>query len=246
MKTIAVYSIKGGVGKTAASVNLAYYAAKAGKKVLIWDLDPQAAATFYFRVKPKIKKGIKKTVQGKRDIDDDIKATDYENLDIIPSDFSYRKLDIFLDAEDKSKKRIGDILKPLQDEYDVVILDAPPGITLLSEALIQAADILAVPIIPTVLSQRTSEMLTSYLKENDMKKVRPALFFSMVDRRKKIHREVMEDPGIKRIKLLESFIPYSADVERMGTNREPVGAFSPWCRASRAYKTLWEELEAIL
>jgi cellulose biosynthesis protein BcsQ len=246
MKTLAVYSIKGGVGKTAAAVNLAYFAAKDGLRTLIWDLDPQAASTFYFRVKPKLKKGIKKAVQGKSSIDEEIKATDFENLDLIPADFSYRKLDLFLDAEDKPKKRISEILKPVENDYDIIIIDTPPGITLLSESMLRAADLITVPLIPSTLSLRTGEMLLDYLKENKLKDEKPAVFFSMVDRRKKLHRDVMEDPGLKRINLLESFIPYSADVEKMGINRSPVGVYNPRSRAAEAYSSLWKELSELL
>jgi cellulose biosynthesis protein BcsQ len=246
MKTLAVYSIKGGVGKTAAAVNLAYCAAAAGYKTLLWDIDPQAASTFYFRVKPKLKKGMKKAVSGRSDLENEIKATDYENLDIIPADFSCRNMDLFLDAADKPKKVISDLMKSVSGEYDLAIADAPPGITLLSESLIRAADVLAVPLIPTTLSLRTCEMLLGYLKDNKMKDVTPAAFFSMADRRKKIHREVMDDAVIERVNILKNYIPYSAEVEKMGINRAPVGVFSPKSRAAQAYSRLWQEIVNIL
>ena len=94
MKVLATYNIKGGVGKTATAVNLAYEAASRGNRVLVWDLDPQGAATFYFRVQPKVKGGGKALVSGRRELDEVIKATDYDNLDLVPADFSIRNLDL--------------------------------------------------------------------------------------------------------------------------------------------------------
>ena len=100
MKTLACYNIKGGVGKTAAAVNLAYLAAQCGLRTLVWDLDPQAAATFYLRVKPKVK-GSGKVLKGKRDLDDVIKGSDFPLLDLLPADFSYRNMDLRLEDAKK-------------------------------------------------------------------------------------------------------------------------------------------------
>lgn len=85
MKIIASYNIKGGVGKTATAVNLAYLAAAQGLRTLVWDLDPQGAASFYFRIKPRVKKGARGLIEKKRALDEVIKSTDYARLDLIPA-----------------------------------------------------------------------------------------------------------------------------------------------------------------
>ena len=155
VKVLATYNIKGGVGKTATSVNLAYLAAHEGAPTLVWDLDPQGAASFYFRIKPKIKGGGKRLVSGKRDLEDCIRGTDYEGLDLLPADFSYRNMDLFLEHTKKPERRLHQLLEPLAGEYDYVFLDCPPSISLVSENVFYAADAVLVPTIPTPLSLRT-------------------------------------------------------------------------------------------
>jgi len=92
LKVVDIHNIKGGVRKTATAVNLAYLAAAEDKRTLVWDLDPQAAATYYFRIKPKVKGDSKALVRGKRGLDAAVKGTDFENLDLLPADFSFRNL----------------------------------------------------------------------------------------------------------------------------------------------------------
>jgi len=106
MKIVALYSIKGGVGKTSSAVNLAFISACKGYRTLVWDLDPQGASSYYFRIKPKIKGGSKDLIAGKRELDGLIKGTDFENLDLLPSDFSFRNLDLVLDAKKKPTQQL--------------------------------------------------------------------------------------------------------------------------------------------
>lgn len=242
MKVVASYNIKGGVGKTATAVNLSYAAARSGARVLVVDLDPQGAATFYFRVKPKVKGGGKGLVSGKRDLDDLIKATDHDRLDLVPADFSFRNLDLLLDAEKKSKKRLAKLLKPLSGDYDIVVLDCPPSVSLVSEAVFHAADALVVPLIPTTLSLRTYDQLLAFRDEEKLSGLKLLPFFSMVDRRKTLHREVVDRFPTDHPEALTVHIPYASVIERMGTERAPIGEFAAGTAAAGAYETLWAEI----
>lgn len=245
MDVLATYNIKGGVGKTAAAVNLAHLAARAGERVLVWDLDPQGAATFYFRVKPK-RKGGRKLVAGKRALDDAIKATDFDNLDLVPADFSFRNLDLLLDDAGKPERRLRRLLKPLAEEYDRVFLDCAPSISLASESVFRAADALIVPLIPTTLSLRTYDQLLSFATERDFGRLRILPFFCMADRRKRLHREIVDATLADRPEFLRTVVPYASDVERMGVERKPLAAFAPRSPAAAAFTALWEEIAAAL
>jgi chromosome partitioning protein len=243
MKIFACYNIKGGVGKTAAAVNLGYLAARDGRRVLLWDLDPQAAATFLFRVRPRVKGGGKGLIRGTRAIGDAIKGTDFDGLDLLPADFTYRNLDLLLDAAKKPSRRLAALLAPLRSEYDVIFLDCPPGISLLSESVLRAADMLLVPLIPTTLSVRTLDQLTDFIAELDSRRPAVLAFFSMIDWRKRLHREIFEQLPADRPEVAATAIPALSLIEQMSLRRAPVTAFAPRSRAALSYAELWREAQ---
>jgi chromosome partitioning protein len=235
---LATYNIKGGVGKTSAAVNLSYLAARDGARTLLWDLDPQGASTFLFRIKPKVRGGGRKLVALKTDVESLIRGTDHQWLDLLPADFSYRHMDLALDAFKRPTRRLARVLEPLREEYDYIFLDCPPSISLVSESVFEAADALLVPIIPATLSSRTFDELEALVEGQ----TQVLAFFSMVDGRKRLHRDVMEQLRERRSTVLEAAIPASAAVERMGLTRDVVGSFAAGGRAARAYEALWAEV----
>jgi chromosome partitioning protein len=241
MKILATYNIKGGVGKTATAVNMGYLAARDGYRVLLWDLDPQGAASFLFRIRPRVKGGGKALIKGTRPVEDAIKGTDFDGLDLLPADFTYRNLDLVLDSAKKPARRLASLLAPLRAEYDVIILDCPPSISLLSESVLHAADLLLVPLIPTTLSVRTLDQLTEFV--GDFAGHRPQIlaFFSMIDRRKRLHLEIARALPQERSEFAETVIPALSLIERMSVERAPVTAFSPRSMAARSYADLWRE-----
>jgi cellulose biosynthesis protein BcsQ len=242
MKVVALYSIKGGVGKTSSAVNLAFISACKGFRTLIWDLDPQGASSYYFRIKPKVKGGSKDLIAGKRELEGLIKGTDFEKLDLLPADFSFRNLDLILDTKKKPTQQIKKLLKPLAENYDFIFLDCPPNISLLSEAVFEAADILLSPIIPTTLSLRTLEQLMLFIEDNKLHNLKLIPFFSMADRRKKMHKDIMVDLIKIYPEILTVAIPYASDIERMGLERKPLGGFINKSSSMDAYIKLWVEL----
>jgi cellulose biosynthesis protein BcsQ len=245
VKVLAIYNIKGGVGKTAAAVNLAHLASEAGHSTLLWDLDPQGAASFYLRVKPRVEGGGKKLLK-RRELDDHVRATDFPGLDLLPADFSYRHLDLDLSEYKKPTRRIRKLLAEVAEDYDYVILDCAPSISLVSESVFAAADALIIPTIPTLLSLRTLGQLVRFFEERGLAHVKLLPFYSMVDGRKTLHRAIVSDSSGLDCPVLITSIPYAADVERMGLHRAPLTSYSRASGAAQAFRDLWEEIQTSL
>jgi chromosome partitioning protein len=242
VKVVATYNIKGGVGKTSAAVNLAALAATGGTRTLLWDLDPQGAASFLFRVRPKVRGGGRKLVRGKSDVADTLRGTDVEGLDLLPADFSYRHMDLVLDQSGKPTRRLRKVLAPLSEHYDLAVLDCPPSISLVSENVFEAADALLVPLIPSTLTLRTFGQLGEFVATEVERPPQVIAFFSMVDRRKRLHREVVESLPQGRTDIARAAIPAATEVELMGVERSPVVVSSPRSRSAVAYRELWTEV----
>jgi cellulose biosynthesis protein BcsQ len=242
MRILASYSIKGGVGKTSAAANLAWLAAQDLRRVLLWDLDPQGGATYLFRVRPKVKGGGKALVRGRRELVDAVKASDFDNLDILPSDFSYRRLDLWLDAQKKPTRRLSQLLEGMRQEYDLVVMDCAPSVSLVSENIVRAADLVLAPVLPSPLSVRTLDQLDSFAA-NTKGKTPPVLaFLSMVDRRRRLHRELLDTFPNARADVAKTVVPVASAVEQMGVRRAPLVQWAPRSNAARAYVDLWSEV----
>lgn len=247
MKILACYSIKGGVGKTASAVNIAYWAAKSGRKTLLLDLDSQGASSFYFRVKSSPKKDWgKRFFKAYGQILKQIKASDFDNLDVIPGHLSFRNFDILLEQIGKRKNRLRQALKGLRKEYDLIILDCPPTISQLAENIFNAADIILVPVVPTTLSERTFDQLIQFFKNEDYERKKLVPFFTMVDGRKQLHQQTAVSMRKRYKRFLRNAIPYSTDVEKMGKYRAPIDIFARGKQANQAYLALWMEIDRVM
>lgn len=245
MPVFGVYNVKGGVGKTASAVNLAFLSAEAGHATLLWDLDPQGATSYYLRgEQPGQKGGGKKLIRGKTDVDTLIQRTSYLQLDILPADFSLRKLDLVLKDEKKPKRRLDKLLTQLRDPYEHIYLDCPPNISLVSENVFMAADVLLVPAVPSILSLRAFEQIEQLLHGKSGAGLQVVPFFCRVDRRKRLHREVCDSRRDGHYAFANTVIPNASEVEKMGLHCAPVFEFAARSPAATAYRQLWRELMA--
>lgn len=242
MTVLALYNLKGGVGKTASTINLAYLAAVDGIKTLIWDLDPQGSSSYYLNAEPTVKNESKKIFTDEIALKDAVQETVFENLWIIPADLSARHADLLLDEVKQSKKKLKSLIASLKGQYDLVILDCPPGISLLHDNIFNAADWVLMPNIPTTLSIRSYETVIRYFDENGIDQAKIKCFFSMVDHRKTIHYEVMQQFYKDKV-FFKNYIPSLSDIERMGIYQQPLFEFANTSYAAQCYRDLWAEIK---
>lgn len=238
-KTVAVYSMKGGVGKTTLAVNLAYCcAAKSKLRTLLWDIDAQGAAT-YLCTQQRVEIRAKHVFSREIEASAVIEPTQWPNLNLLAADMSLRHLDRLLSETDKPK-RLRKLLQSVSPKYDQIILDCPPGLGEISDQLFRAADLIVVPVPPTPLALRSFEQVKDHIERNHER--RPILLpvITMVDRRKKLHREfVAEHPGWP-------VIPHASVVERMALERSPVLVYARQSLAATALGDLWGIVEELL
>jgi cellulose biosynthesis protein BcsQ len=243
MKILAVTNIKGGVGKTTTAVNLAYLCALSGRPTVLWDLDPQGAATYTLRCEATDNASAKKLVAGKRELTELLVESPFPRLDVLPADFSYRNFDVHLNERKHPTERLLKMSRVLRDRYAVLFLDCPAGISLLSENVLRAADAVIVPLIPTPLSVRMLEQLRDFTIARQWTDLKLLPFFSMVDRRKSLHHEVMQNLRSRFSELLGTEVPYWSEIEKMTLRRAPLPSYAPASAAGQLYAALWSELE---
>lgn len=244
MKVLALYHLKGGVGKTAAAVNLAALAARARIPTLLWDLDPQGAASFtLLQETPELAKA-KALWSGDAPIGNWVVETGRPHLSMIPADLASRHLDSWLKKEGDAALKT--LLKPLSEQFSLVVLDCPPSLSHLADNIFAAAHRILLPTVPTHLSLRALKQVLDYFREQGLARDKLMPFWSLADRRRGLHRLLIESPPKTMPAPCKAVIPYSSVVEKMGERHAPVQDYEADHPAAEAYRGLWKEVKAEL
>ena len=240
MATIAVYSIKGGVGKTTIAANLAWCSAATSKRsTLLWDLDAAGGGGFLFGIEPTRKQRAASVFAQDADPAELVQATTFPNLGVLPADASLRALDAALLKLGK-RRRLARLIERLDSRYARIVLDCPPVLNEISAQVMRAADVVIVPLTPSLLSLRALDQIRTDLADNH--KHHPPLLpvLSMIDRRRASHRAAIDAHPDWPI------VPMASAVEQMAARQQPVGVFAPASAAAQAFDRLWAGIEARL
>lgn len=241
MAVIAVFSMKGGVGKTTLAVELARRAAMTSQRsTLLWDLDPQGGAGFLLGQGEVQRHRAAALFQREGKPRQLVEATGLPNLSLLPADPSLRNLPVQL-ARLGMRKRLATMTAMLRGEYERIILDCPAGLGEVSDQVLTAADLLVVPLPASPLSSRALDMLRKELVQNHHRHPPILPVLSMFDTRRPLHREVREGLAANW-----PVIPLSTHMEQLAVRHEPLESYAPKSEAARALRRMWAGIEAKL
>lgn len=245
MISVAFYNLKGGVGKTTTAVNMAWLSAAAGKQTVLWDLDPQAAASWFFQQHDEARRSVRMLEKGKP-VAELMVATPFNNLTLIPADLSLRKLDKTFATGNESRKVFRALHKSLSARTDVLVYDCPPSLSPALEQVLSEVDILLIPMIPSPLSLRAMEQVIGFFAGRKQAPRAIFGFFNQVDMRRRLHREAIENLRKMPLPMLKTWIPMDSAVEQMALRQAPLASYSGSGRAAPAYLAMWKEIARLL
>ena len=237
MAVIAVYSVKGGVGKTTIAANLAWCSAAIScRKTLLWDLDAAGGAGFLYGLEPKKKHAAESVFSKDADPDELIRKTEVPRLDVLPADESLRDLDSLFTRLGK-KRRLAKLAEELARRYERIVLDCPPVLNEISAQVIRAADCVIVPLPPSPLSARAFDLVTQEIRAHAREHPPILPVLSMLDLRRGLHRAAREEnPNWPAI-------PMASAIEQCAVRGQPVGMFAPASPAAKGFAQLWTAIE---
>jgi cellulose biosynthesis protein BcsQ len=246
VKTIAVYNIKGGVGKTTTTINIACLMAKIGFSVLIWDLDPQGGTSYFFKTEAANNHRYKRLFENDISIYEVIQTCDTHHIDIISNDAffgddSLSKGSLLSRLNFVNNTVICSALEKVKDDYDICIIDCPPGKFSLHNNVFTATDLILIPNIPAPLSLHCFEVLQEDLLQFFKGQKQVLSFYNMVQIRKTLHRIYLEQQS-KTIPTLQKYIPFYSDIENISFSKKSIFHQLKEAKSIQFYEALWDEV----
>jgi chromosome partitioning protein len=249
-KVIAVANQKGGVGKTTTAVNLAACLAAAGQRVLLFDLDPQANATSGVGVEKVPGASAYQVLLGDGGLLDKIKPTSFERLELIPSEMDLCAADLELARLENHLLRVAQSLQPVRDSgrFDLVLLDCPPSLGILSLNAFAACDGILVPLQCEYYALEGISMMNQVLDQLRGAGVNPRLnifgvVMTMFDGRTKLSNEVVEE--VRKLlgaKVFETVIPRTTRLAEAPSFGKPIIYYDKYSSGAAAYQLLTAEI----
>lgn len=249
-RVISVSNQKGGVGKTTTTVNLAAFLAAKGKKVLIIDIDPQANAGFGVAVNAEeLNTTVYELLIDEIEVEQAIFNTEYENLDIIPSNIHLSGAQMDLMELENKETKMKKFTEKIKDYYDYILIDCPPSLGLLTLNALVAADSV---LIPLQCEYYALEGLNQLLRIISMvqESLNPKLdiegvVLTMYDSRTKLSQHVVQDvKDYFKEKAFKTIIPRNVKLSEAPSFGKPIGIYDPGCPGSETYEKLADEVIA--